>query len=307
MRHNKLLLVLSGLFVFLAGAPGVFAADPLNPPLPVELWGLEFKHPTVVFSFVAAMIVFIACWFWGRGLSLEKPGRGQVFLEALVGAFDTLTRDGFGSKSRGRIFLPLLASLFLFVWMSNMMGLIPAPGFHIGGEEFVDFNGNEEYDPGEPFTDTNDNHVQDPGFFMPEPEEPTANVSTTLALALLFVLLIGHGATIRYRGVLGYFLDYFSPGGLIGVVMMPLNVIGKVAENISISFRLFGNIFGGSVILSVVCGLIHYLVMPPFLYGFFGVFVGTVQAFVFTMLAMTYISSGAAEETVEEEFAEAAN
>lgn len=303
MRRKLLMLSAA---VYLGVTMPSFGGDPLSPPLPLEMGGLVFKHATVVYTFVAALLVFFGCWYWGRRLVKDKPSRGQVFLEMIVGAFDGLTRDGFGTKTRGRIYLAMLATLFLFIWTSNMMGLVPIPDLQIGGESYEDFNHNDIYDFGEPFADVNGNGIHDAGFILPSAEEPTSNVSTTLALALLFVLLIGHGSTIRYHGIWGYIKEYFSPGGAIGLVMMPLNVIGKVAENISISFRLFGNIFGGSVILSVVCGLIHYLLMPPLLYAFFGVFVGTVQAFVFTMLAMTYIASGAAEEVEEEDLAEAA-
>ncbi len=72
--------------------------------------------------------------------------------------------------------------------------------------------------------------------------------------------------------------------------MMPLNVIGELAKVISISFRLYGNIMGGSIIILVVSHLVYGLLIPPFLYAFFGLFVGTVQAFVFTMLTLVYIS-----------------
>lgn len=286
-------------FALVAGSE-VYAGDPLSPPIPVEILGLPFKQATVLWGFAAALIIFVACWLWGRKLSYDNPSRGQAFLEMLVGAFDNLTADGFGTKNRGRVYLPLLATLFMFIWMSNMMGLFPIPAMDIGGETFIDYNGNETYDPGEPFVDANNNQKHDTGFVIPAPEEPTSNVSTTLAMALLFVLIIGHGSAIRYAGIGGYIKDYFSPGGFIGVIMAPLNIVGKAAEIISISFRLFGNIFGGAVIISVVSGLIYHFILPPFLYGFFGVFVGTVQAFVFTMLALTYISSGAAEEPEDE-------
>jgi F-type H+-transporting ATPase subunit a len=72
--------------------------------------------------------------------------------------------------------------------------------------------------------------------------------------------------------------------------MAPLNLIGELAKVISISFRLFGNIMGGSIIIIVVSHLVYNLVLPPFLYAFFGIFVGTVQAFVFTMLSLVYIA-----------------
>jgi F-type H+-transporting ATPase subunit a len=71
---------------------------------------------------------------------------------------------------------------------------------------------------------------------------------------------------------------------------MPLNLIGEIAKVVSISFRLYGNIMGGSIIILVVSYLVYGLIIPPFLYAFFGMFVGTVQAFVFTMLTLVYIS-----------------
>jgi F-type H+-transporting ATPase subunit a len=72
--------------------------------------------------------------------------------------------------------------------------------------------------------------------------------------------------------------------------MLPLNLIGEIAKVVSISFRLFGNIMGGSIIILVVSYLSYSVLLPPFLNAFFGLFVGTVQAFVFTMLTLVYIS-----------------
>jgi len=72
--------------------------------------------------------------------------------------------------------------------------------------------------------------------------------------------------------------------------MAPLNIIGEIAKIVSISFRLFGNIMGGSIIILVVSYLTWSILLPPFLNAFFGMFVGTIQAFVFTMLTVVYIS-----------------
>jgi F-type H+-transporting ATPase subunit a len=72
--------------------------------------------------------------------------------------------------------------------------------------------------------------------------------------------------------------------------MAPLNIIGELAKVVSISFRLYGNIMGGSIIVLVVSHLIYSLILPPFLIGFFSIFIGTIQAFVFTMLTLVYIS-----------------
>ena len=88
------------------------------------------------------------------------------------------------------------------------------------------------------------------------------------------------------KGIKTYLKDYCEPM----FIMAPLNIIGELAKVISISFRLFGNIMGGAIIILVVSYLTYSIITPPFLNAFFGAFVGTIQAFVFTMLTVVYIA-----------------
>jgi len=120
---------------------------------------------------------------------------------------------------------------------------------------------------------------------VPFMDEPTKDLNTTLGLGIMG-FFIAHYAGIRTKGLKNYVSGYFQPI----FFMMPLNVIGELAKVVSISFRLYGNIMGGSIIILVVSYLVYGLLIPPFLYAFFGLFVGTVQAFVFTMLTLVYIS-----------------
>ena len=120
---------------------------------------------------------------------------------------------------------------------------------------------------------------------FPGMEEPTKDINTTLGLGIMG-FVIAHGTAIKVKGLKQYLKEYFEPM----FFLMPLNVVGEVAKVISISFRLFGNVLGGSIIIIVVTHLVYGLLLPPFLYGFFALFVGTVQAFVFTMLTLVYIS-----------------
>ena len=120
---------------------------------------------------------------------------------------------------------------------------------------------------------------------VPGLEEPTKDLNTTLGLGLMG-FIIAHGTAIKVKGLKGYVKEYFEPMFFLA----PLNVVGEIAKVISISFRLFGNIMGGSIIIIVVSHLIWGLLLPPFLYAFFALFVGTVQAFVFMMLTLVYIS-----------------
>ena len=120
---------------------------------------------------------------------------------------------------------------------------------------------------------------------IPMLEEPTKDLNTTLGLGLMG-FFIAHYAGIKSKGFKAYISEYFQPI----FFMMPLNLIGEFAKIVSISFRLFGNIMGGSIIILVVSYLTYSVILPPFLYAFFGLFVGTIQAFVFTMLTVVYIS-----------------
>jgi F-type H+-transporting ATPase subunit a len=120
---------------------------------------------------------------------------------------------------------------------------------------------------------------------IPKLSEPTKDLNTTLGLGIMG-FIIAHHAGIKTKGFKRYLKEYCEPI----FFMAPLNIIGELAKVVSISFRLYGNIMGGSIIILVVSHLVYSLVLPPFLVLFFGLFVGTIQAFVFTMLTLVYIS-----------------
>ncbi len=123
---------------------------------------------------------------------------------------------------------------------------------------------------------------------IPHLEEPTKDLNTPLSLGLMG-FAIAHYVGIKTKGFKAYIKEYFEPM----FFMMPLNVISELAKIVSISFRLFGNIMGGSIIILVVSYLTYNVILPPFLNAFFGFFVGAIQAFVFTMLTVVYISTQA--------------
>ncbi len=130
---------------------------------------------------------------------------------------------------------------------------------------------------------------------IPWLEEPTTDLNTTLALGLISFLYT-QWVAIRAHGLGAYIKDYFSPF----FIMFPLNVVGKIASVVSISFRLFGNIFGGAIISSIwfkfiegsflfeLGGVLSGLNIGILL--FFSIFEGFLQAFVFAMLSLTYLS-----------------
>jgi F-type H+-transporting ATPase subunit a len=138
---------------------------------------------------------------------------------------------------------------------------------------------------------------------VPWLEEPTADLNTTLALGISSFIYVQYSA-IRVNGIKAYINEYFQPFFLL----FPLNVIGELSTIISISFRLFGNIAGGAIIsnlwLSTIRGLLFFEVIGIgvnlLLTLFFGIFEGFVQAFVFSMLSLTYLSMALEDEGDEE-------
>lgn len=194
---------------------------------------------------VMTWIVFVLLIALGLAATRKRgilPKSFQTLGELIVSMLYGLTEDALG-KEMAKKYAPLVCALFMFLLISNWLGLVP--------------------------------HL----------EEPTKDLNTTLGLGIMG-FLIAHYAGIKAKGFRAYVKEYFQPI----FFMMPLNVIGELAKIVSISFRLFGNIMGGSIIILVVSHLTYSIVLPPFLYAFFGLFVGTIQAFVFTMLTVVYIS-----------------
>ncbi|MDY6916143.1 MAG: F0F1 ATP synthase subunit A [Candidatus Cloacimonadota bacterium] len=124
-----------------------------------------------------------------------------------------------------------------------------------------------------------------PGFM-----EPTRNLNVPLGMGIIAIVVV-HYMSIRTKGLGKYLKDFTQPLP----PMTPINIVGEFSKAVSISFRLFGNILGGAIIILVVSSLVKYIILPVGLNLFFGIFVGTVQAFVFTMLALTYIGVEIAE------------
>jgi len=282
----------------------------IAPEAPLRLWGCEFNSETILMSWVAIGLLLLFFVMAVRKATMV-PGRLQLVAELFVSAFDSLTKATLGE--RGRKYLPLIGTLFIFVWISNIMGVVP----------FLD----------EPTRDLNTplalavlvivvvhvSAIRIKGFkawlweFF-EPALPATGkagniVAIVVALAGL-ALVIGIPASFYDTSpaaaiITGALLaGLFSLTGYIAyerkqtpnIAMAPLNVVGELGKSISLPFRLYGNIFGGAVIITVLSHLIMHVGLPPLLNVFFGIFVGTIQAFVFAMLALTYTAVAIAEE-----------
>jgi F-type H+-transporting ATPase subunit a len=202
---------------------------------------MTFNLDVIIMTWIVIAILTVFGFMATRKRSI-LPGPLQVVGELFVAQLYALTEDAL-DKEMAKVYAPMICALFMFLLISNWLGIIP----HLG--------------------------------------EPTKDLNTPLSLGLMG-FFIAHYAGIKAKGFKTYVKAYFDPI----FFMMPLNVIGELAKVVSISFRLFGNIMGGSIIILVVSYLTFSIILPPFLNAFFGLFVGTIQAFVFTMLTVVYIS-----------------
>ena len=123
-----------------------------------------------------------------------------------------------------------------------------------------------------------------PGF-----TSPTSDLNTTLGLALMIVVLV-HILGVVNKGPVRYFKHFFEPY----VPFVIINIIEELAKPITLSFRLFGNILAGEILLLILGMLVPYVVPTAWLA--FSVFVGVVQAFIFTMLSISYLSNSLADD-----------
>lgn len=202
---------------------------------------LTFNLEVIAMTWIVIMVLIVFGFFAVRNRGII-PQRVQIVGELFVSQFYELTEDSLGEKLAKK-YWPLICALFMFLLISNWLGIIP--------------------------------HL----------EEPTSDLNTPLSLGILG-FFVAHYVGIKEKGFKGYISHYFEPF----FFMLPLNIIDALSKVVSISFRLFGNIMGGAIIILVVSHLTYSIVLPPFLNIFFGLFVGTIQAFVFTMLTVTYIS-----------------
>lgn len=209
--------------------------------IPIGSYNITINLEVVLMSWIVIFILLVFGFLAARKKKL-LPGPLQIVGEMIVGALYQLTEDAL-DKEMAKKYFPMVAALFLFLLISNWLGIIP--------------------------------HL----------EEPTKDLNTPLSLGIMG-FVISHYVGIKSKGFKKYASEYCQPM----FFMLPLNIIGELSRIVSISFRLFGNIMGGSIIILVVSYLTYNILLPPFLNAFFGLFVGTIQAFVFTMLTVVYIS-----------------
>ena len=222
-----------------------------------QLFGLKIDVDVVWSTVVAGIVILAAGLYLRARATAGVPGKLQLAFETIVSGVQKQVESSMGDA--GRAIVPLAVSLFLFILIANWLEMIPT-------------GHNPQYLPA-----------------------PSGDINFTLALSL-FVIIAVHVTWIRKQGLRQYVGHYFRPFK----ALFPINVIEEMVKPITLALRLFGNIFSGGLLLVLIATLIPTSLIVPIpildtIWKLFdGVFVGPVQAFIFSLLTILYFESAIA-------------
>ncbi|GGM32628.1 ATP synthase subunit a [Paraliobacillus quinghaiensis] len=225
--------------------------------------GFDFNASTVLMTFVASLIVFIIGVIGSRNLQ-TKPKGFQNVMEALVDFVKGIIGDAMDWRT-GKMFLPLGLTLILYIFIANILGVIT---MGVYGHDLWW-------------------------------KSPTSDIGITLSLAG-FVIVLSNFYGIKLKGIKGYYKDLTSPVAFI----LPFKLMEEFTNTMTLGFRLFGNIFAGEILLALIAKMAFIALpitfigamFPMMIWQGFSLFVGAIQAFIFTMLTMVYMSHKVADD-----------
>jgi F-type H+-transporting ATPase subunit a len=212
-----------------------------GPQIQFYLFGKEYLPitDTLLVGWLSVVIILILAKYLTLSLSIRPEGKqnvAEMIVELIYKQIEPML------PGEGWRFLPFIATIFIYVGFSNLIGLVPGL------------------------------------------TSPTGDLNTTLGLALVVFVVVQYEGMREY-GVWGYIKGFAEPV----IFLLPINVIGELAKPISHSFRLFGNIVGGGIIITLIYQAAPALIPVP-LHAWFDFFVGMIQALIFGMVAIAYIS-----------------
>lgn len=221
-------------------------------------FGIEFAPGAQVIPDHVVMAMLIVVFFVALGLairsrlSVEHPSKFQIVLEDIVGWLVGMLRDNIGDK--GPRFLPLVGTIFLYIFVANMFGKIP-------------------------------------GLMA-----PTASLNTTVGCAIT-VWLYYHYQGVKVQGLGKYLLHFAVPPGspaFIAPIMLPIEIISHLSRVLSLSLRLFGNVFGEEMVVLILASIVPFIAPLPMM--LLGIITGSLQAFIFALLTMIYLAGAVHSE-----------
>jgi F-type H+-transporting ATPase subunit a len=224
-----------------------------------EFLGMTFNVDTIWTTLIAGTIVVILGFIARRQLTKDTedhvPTKLQLVWETLVNWVTGQVEDNLGKVNRTVV--SLAVALFFFILIANWFEIIPSEINH------------------------------DTGHLLPA---PTADTNLTYALAALVIIGVwSYG--IRTKGVKGYFKHFMEPFP----ILLPLNILEELIKPLTLALRLFGNIFAGGIMLSLIALLPTYALWGPnIIWKLFDMFIGGIQAFIFALLTVLYFAMAGA-------------
>lgn len=215
---------------------------------------------------VTLLLSLIALTFYLKFNRGARPSKLSLLLILFVDKLLQLTDSVTQNRGASKKILPLIATFFLFIVTSNLIALLP--GF-LGSF-----------------------YVQLPSQKAALLRSPSSDLTITLALALTAVFAVQY-FSLRNLGLRGYLRRFFNFSNPLNFVVGFFEMISEGIKVLSFSFRLFGNIFVGEVLLIIIGFLLPFILPLPFM--FLEVFVGVIQAFIFAMLTLSFIKLGQKE------------
>ena len=229
----------------------------------VKFYYCAFTLDTLASSGLAILVTLAICFWVASRLNPTVPGKLQLVLEFVLSYTRQLVRETVAEDAR--FVIPLAATIALYILIANWLDLLPLPK---------------------------------PWFYP-----ANSDLNQTLAMAIVVFVLV-QGYSIRVLGLGGYLRRFTKPFELVlpvRIAFIPLNIIEELVKPVTLSLRLFGNIFAGLLMVYLLTLLPFWAAwIPVVAWKFFDVFfVGTIQAFIFMLLTIIYF--GMAREGLEEE------
>ena len=232
-----------------------YIANPIAVRLGYPIHDHDLLPPQVVMILLILVgLVLFSIWL-RRRLSVDKPGAVQQSLELLFEAILGFMEDIIGSNAKR--FFPLIGALFLYILVSNLIGLVP-------------------------------------GFMS-----PTSDINVTAGCAIVVFCYYNYQG-VRFHGFWKYMAHFAGPSLVIAPLLFVIEIISHLARPVSLSIRLYGNIYAEELVINSLNAIFPFLVSLPVMA--LGLFASTIQAFIFIVLTMVYLG-GAVEQAHEERHA----
>ena len=227
-----------------------------------SVFGLPITN-TLLMSWVVVIFLILIARITYKKLS-KIPGNRQNIIEFIIESLLGMMEKILGSREKAEKYFPLIATIFIMILVSNWMGILPG----VGSVGFYEHHGHEK-------------------IFVPIARSLASDLNFTLAIAIVTIIMvnIAGARALGFGTHLSKFFNFKSP---IGFFLGILELFGEIAKIISFSFRLFGNVFAGEVLLIITGFLVPFVVPVPFL--MLEIFVGFIQALVFSMLSLVFVS-----------------